>query len=658
MKHIPFLFLIISIQVFSQSSEEIKLYEDRFQKLVVAYEIDSARIFYKKLILKGVKQKNKNFEVLGYKLYGNLLQQLRKTDSSILIKKKALAINNNIANKFHGDLTANLASSYTQKNIKDSIVFYANEAETTYLKITNYRGLCYLHYTLATYYLQNAQLKQSEEAISKMFGYNEYYKDSYIETLAYTISGTISASLGNNHAARDSFQKSIKLAQEHSYINEYLNSIFGIVGLNILDDRNWKETREYIDECLALLKEKEIPVSPWALVIQGAHITTLFQEGKIQEAEKEIALLKSDAQQFKIPMLQEIVKLNMFELHQNKNNIPGFNELINTFDFNQMSPDGILTYYKIVFNFYHQNNNYSKSIESLKNYYSYKDSISKLTFAKNIAYNQEKYENSKKEKELAEQKIANQEQELLTQKANTRNWLLGLGVLMAIVSAFFIWRKYKSEAKAKETINEQKNLVETLQKELHHRMKNNLSFIDLFINLAKGRFEDEAYQTKLNELQNRMRSMFEVHKQLFKKDDITSVKAKSYIDTLVSNVQKAYAKDNISISNQTDANETILADTSFPVGLIVNEFVTNSYKYAFDDDETGVIDIAIKSENEAYYLLLKDNGKGLPKDFDIDNLDSFGMETIQLLTKEYGGTISIDGTNGVSMNITLPKTAA
>ena len=62
---------------------------------------------------------------------------------------------------------------------------------------------------LATYYLQNAQLQQSEEAISKMFGYNEYYGDSYIETLAYTISGTISASLGNNDAARNSFQKSI-----------------------------------------------------------------------------------------------------------------------------------------------------------------------------------------------------------------------------------------------------------------------------------------------------------------------------------------------------------------------------------------------------------------------------------------------------------------
>ena len=188
-------------------------------------------------------------------------------------------------------------------------------------------------------------------------------------------------------------------------------------------------------------------------------------------------------------------------------------------------------------------------------------------------------------------------------------------------------------------------------------MKNNLSFIDLFINLAKGRFPDQIYQTNLNELQNRMHSMFDVHKQLFKKDDITSVKAKNYIDTLVDNVQKAYAKGNITIANQTDNNETILANTSFPIGLIVNEFVTNSYKYAFDDNTKGVIDIDLTSDDNQYSLSLKDNGKGLPKDFNINDLDSFGLETIQLLTKEYGGTFDINDTNGVTMNITLPKTA-
>ncbi|SFS84881.1 Two-component sensor histidine kinase, contains HisKA and HATPase domains [Zhouia amylolytica] len=228
---------------------------------------------------------------------------------------------------------------------------------------------------------------------------------------------------------------------------------------------------------------------------------------------------------------------------------------------------------------------------------------------------------------------------------------LTLLFIISITSLFLVYYFFKK-------IKKQKNMVETLQKELHHRMKNNLSFIDLFINLAKGRFEDEAYQTKLNELQNRMRSMFEVNKQLFKKDDITSVKAKNYIDTLVKNVQEAYAKENISILNKTKNEETILADTSFPVGLIVNEFVTNSYKYAFNDTEKGIIDINLSSNSKSYTLSLKDNGKGLPKDFDIDSLDSFGLETIQLLTQEYGGTFNIDGSSGVAMNITLPKTAA
>ena len=278
---------------------------------------------------------------------------------------------------------------------------------------------------------------------------------------------------------------------------------------------------------------------------------------------------------------------------------------------------------------------------------------------------QVKYKTEKKEKENLQLKADNVEQELLTQKANTRNWLLAFGLLALGISIFFIWRRYKYEAKAKQIISEQKdeieqqkNLVEILQKDLHHRMKNNLSFIDLFINLAKGRFPDQIYQTNLNELQNRMHSMFDVHKQLFKKDDITSVKAKNYIDTLVDNVQKAYAKGNITIANQTDNNETILANTSFPIGLIVNEFVTNSYKYAFDDNTKGVIDIDLTSDDNQYSLSLKDNGKGLPKGFNIDDLDSFGIETIQLLTKEYGGTFDINGTDGVAMNITLPKTTA
>ncbi|WP_298509074.1 tetratricopeptide repeat protein [uncultured Kordia sp.] len=327
--------------------------------------------------------------------------------------------------------------------------------------------------------------------------------------------------------------------------------------------------------------------------------------------------------------------------------------------------DHLLIAYKAYSDLNSQRGNYKDALHYHKLYKEVNDKKLSIEKTKDVNELETKYETEKTEKENLQLKNDNIEQELLTQKANTRNWVLLFSLLILSTSAFFIWRRYKSEAKAKKTISKQKNqiekqknIVEALQKELHHRMKNNLSFIDLFINLAKERFSDNIYRTKLNELQNRMRSMFEIHKQLFKKEDITSVKAKRYIDTLVQNVQEVYNKKNITITNDTHDNVNLLSSTSFPVGLIVNEFVTNTYKYAFSDDEDGIINISLTSDDVNYHLTLQDNGKGLPQDFNIEDLDSFGMEIIQLLTKEYDGEFTLNGKGGVTMNIQLPKTAA
>jgi len=293
------------------------------------------------------------------------------------------------------------------------------------------------------------------------------------------------------------------------------------------------------------------------------------------------------------------------------------------------------------------------------------DSLYREALQKKYQELEVKYQTEKAQKESEKALAKSALLELENQKSRNRIWIVSSIAVILIMVSFLIWRKYKTERKAKQVITSQKNeieqqkqKVEMLQKELHHRMKNNLSFIDLFINLAKGRFTNTAYQNKLNDLQNRMRSMFEVHKQLFKKEDVTAVKAKSYIDVLVENVKQAYNDKKVSIINNTHQDETLLANTSFPVGLIVNEFVTNSYKYAFEDRKNAVINISLTSDHKQYQLSLTDNGKGLPDDFDIDNLNSFGLETIQLLTQEYKGTFQLDGSKGMSMCIKLPKIAA
>ncbi|MGB3343450.1 MAG: tetratricopeptide repeat protein [Aequorivita sp.] len=300
---------------------------------------------------------------------------------------------------------------------------------------------------------------------------------------------------------------------------------------------------------------------------------------------------------------------------------------------------------------------YKNAFLNLSAHKSINDSIKSAETKEMIVEVSTKYQSEKKENENLALKQQNAEQALLMEKEKNQKLVIGSGLAVALAGLGIFFIAYRKNQKQKQEIEKQKNLVEELQRELHHRLKNNLSFIDFFITLAKGKFPDPAYREKLDELQNRINSMFEVHKQLFKKEDVTSVNAKTYISALVENVKKAYAAPNIALEEYID-DTNLRADTSFPIGLIVNEFVTNSYKYAFPNNRDGIISIGFTEADDHYNLNLRDNGKGLPADFNIDTLDSFGMETIKLLTQEYKGSFILDGSDGLQMDITFPKNVA
>ncbi|MFD2916821.1 tetratricopeptide repeat-containing sensor histidine kinase [Psychroserpens luteus] len=278
------------------------------------------------------------------------------------------------------------------------------------------------------------------------------------------------------------------------------------------------------------------------------------------------------------------------------------------------------------------------------------DSIAKARINLRTTFDKIQFQTENKEKENLQLKADNTEQELLTKEAKTRNWLLAFGLLALCVSAFFIWRRYKSEAKAKIQI-------EKLQREFHHRLKNDFRSINSFISLVQKQFPNTEFEERLNELKNRVTSMFKVHEMLLKEDDITQIKSHPYLFELAQNVEDKYKDSNITLLCSVDKTETILADKAIPFGIVLNEFVTNSYKYAFDENG-GEITIDFKSDKDNHQLTLKDNGKGLPKDFDIDNLRSLGMSIIPMFADLHNGSYQLDGSNGVCLILTLPKKIA
>lgn len=285
---------------------------------------------------------------------------------------------------------------------------------------------------------------------------------------------------------------------------------------------------------------------------------------------------------------------------------------------------------------------YNRSLLKLR------DSLSAARFNNQVISAETKYQAEKKEAENNQLKIDKANQEIVLTKERTRKWLLGSGMGVSLITLVVFGYYYQRNKK-------QKELIENLQKELHHRVKNNLSIIDTFIEVAKEEFTDIQFQSKLTELQNRIASINQIHKQLYVNKNITSLNLNNYISSLSKNIQHSFLNDGILINQNIHKNIEIEVSKSFPIGLIVNEFITNSYKYAFNNSSNGIIDVSINDEGKNYTISLKDNGKGLPTDFNLNETNTFGIRIMKLLTDQLNGTFQLSNNNGVQLIIEIAK---
>ena len=292
--------------------------------------------------------------------------------------------------------------------------------------------------------------------------------------------------------------------------------------------------------------------------------------------------------------------------------------------------------------------NFKAAAESATLSATYLDSFSRQkTLAINLAQKR-KFNNSIKEKENLQLKSEKAEQAKLLAQESKRKWQLGGGLATAVVGLGVFFISFRRSEK-------QKKVIENLQKELHHRIKNNLAIIDSFIEVAKSNIKDSDTATRLIDLQNRIDSINQVHYQLYANEDVTQLNVKKYVDQLVTNVANTFNKSDVIINNRTDQNIEIHSDKSFPIGLIINEFLTNSYKYAFDES-TGKIDILIEDQGGNYNLMLSDNGKGIPANYDATGSTSYGMRIMKLLAQQLQGSFDLKSNNGLELTIQFPKT--
>jgi two-component system, sensor histidine kinase PdtaS len=308
--------------------------------------------------------------------------------------------------------------------------------------------------------------------------------------------------------------------------------------------------------------------------------------------------------------------------------------------------------------------NYNVGSEALTKYYEYKSIMDNQILEGQSQKLSAKYESGKKDaliKNLnAESELLKKEQELSDVQ---RKGAMALAVLSGILALLFYNRfrlkKKTSEALAikNSEIEKQKAVIEasllekeTLLREIHHRVKNNLQIISSLLNIQSDNISDPSVLSSIREGQSRVQAMSLIHQNLYQSEHLSNVDITNYLQQLVVYLSEMFLKEGKEITVEVEANNINFdIDTAIPLGLIVNELVSNAYKYAFEQQKSGKIKIGIKALNdEDYELHVDDDGKGLPPDFNPTKSKSLGLKLVNILSRQLRGKFSVMPANGAS----------
>jgi PAS domain S-box-containing protein len=208
------------------------------------------------------------------------------------------------------------------------------------------------------------------------------------------------------------------------------------------------------------------------------------------------------------------------------------------------------------------------------------------------------------------------------------------------------------EEKLKESLEEK----EMLLKEIHHRVKNNLMVISSLLNLQSQYIKDKEAQGIFKESQNRAKSMALIHERLYRSTDLKRIDFGDYIRTLTNDLFHTYVTDPSKVRlNMNVENLMVDINTTVPLGLIVNELLTNSMKHGFIDGREGEIHIDFYKENKTFVLIVGDTGVGFPKYLDFQNTSTLGLQLVNNLTNQLDGNIELNRDNGTEFKITFKE---
>ncbi len=295
---------------------------------------------------------------------------------------------------------------------------------------------------------------------------------------------------------------------------------------------------------------------------------------------------------------------------------------------------------------------FEQSLDYYKSYKSLEDSIYRSDQNKLVFDIESKYNRAEQDKEIAVLDAKSIKAQSTLSKQNTIITIGALALFFISILSFFLFNLYKKVTLQKVQISKALNEKDTLLREIHHRVKNNLQLVSSLLSLQSRHVEDPNALEVLNSGKSRIRSMALIHQDLYNRENLTGVSVKEYLEKLCKELISTYQIDTERIKLETEIDDLQLdVDTLVPLGLIINELLTNALKYAFPNNKGGLINVNLSEIKGQLQLAIKDDGIGIDKTKKSDS--SFGYKLINTLLHQLKGKLQQESNNGTQVFLTF-----
>jgi len=229
-----------------------------------------------------------------------------------------------------------------------------------------------------------------------------------------------------------------------------------------------------------------------------------------------------------------------------------------------------------------------------------------------------------------------------------------------VVGRVWSYRDVTDRKHAEEKLVASLQEKEVLLREIHHRVKNNLQLISGLLDMTRMRTGDESTNSILTDMMLKIQTMAQIHTRLYESKQFGKVSLTGQIQDQIAGLSNIYSHKGHEISCEIHSEEVFLpVDQAIPCALVVNEILSNAYKHAFSGRKKGTIEISAVQENGRIKITVRDDGIGLPADFDISRTSSLGLKLIRTLVQhQLKGSITLESRNGTEMSMEFPLISA